>query len=52
MPEHLRAKYQYYTCADIGKLRALGYKDALTPLDAAVADYVRNYLAPGKLLGD
>ncbi len=32
---------------------ALGYKDALTPpLDAAVADYVRNYLAQGKLLGD
>jgi ADP-L-glycero-D-manno-heptose 6-epimerase len=52
MPEHLRAKYQYHTCADISKLRALGYKEALTPLDAAVSDYVGNYLAAGKLLGD
>jgi ADP-L-glycero-D-manno-heptose 6-epimerase len=52
MPEHLRAKYQYYTCADIGKLRNLGYKDGVTPLGAAVADYVRNYMAAGKLLGD
>jgi ADP-L-glycero-D-manno-heptose 6-epimerase len=52
MPEHLRAKYQYHTCADIGKLRALGYKDAVAPLEAAVADYVGNYLASGKLLGD
>ena len=52
MPETLRAKYQYYTCADISKLRALGYSDAITPLEHSVADYVRNYLAPGKLLGD
>lgn len=52
MPEHLREKYQYHTCADIGKLRTLGYKDPVTPLDTAVADYVRNYLAAGKLLGD
>lgn len=52
MPEHLREKYQYHTCADIGKLRHLGYKDALMSLDSAVADYVQNYLAPGKLLGD
>ena len=52
MPLHLQAKYQYYTCADISKLRALGFKDQITPLDDAVADYVKNYLAPGKLLGD
>ncbi len=52
MPEQLREKYQYHTCADISKLRSLGYKDTITPLDDAVADYVRNYLAPGKLLGD
>lgn len=52
MPAHLREKYQYHTCADIGRLRALGYKDPVTPLDAAVADYVKNYLAPGRLLGD
>lgn len=52
MPEALREKYQYYTKADIGKLRLAGYKEEITPLKDAVADYVRNYLLPGKLLGE
>ncbi len=52
MPEQLREKYQYHTCADISKVRALGYKDTITPINDAVADYVKNYLAPSKLLGD
>ena len=52
MPESLRAKYQYYTQADISKLRATGYDRPVTPLADAVADYVRNYLLPGKRLGD
>jgi ADP-L-glycero-D-manno-heptose 6-epimerase len=51
MPETLRAKYQYYTKADIGKLRASGYDRPVTPLAEAVADYVKNYLVPGKRLG-
>lgn len=52
MPEHLRAKYQYRTCATIAKLRAAGYDQPLTPLESAVSDYVRNYLAPDRRLGD
>jgi ADP-L-glycero-D-manno-heptose 6-epimerase len=52
MPEGLRAKYQYYTKAEIFKLRASGYDRPITPLADAVADYVRNYLVPGKRLGD
>ncbi len=52
MPEALRAKYQYYTKADISKLRASGYDRPITPLADAVADYVRNYLVPGRRLGD
>jgi ADP-L-glycero-D-manno-heptose 6-epimerase len=52
MPDALRTKYQYYTKADISKLRASGYDRPVTPLTAAVADYVRNYLVPGKRLGD
>lgn len=51
MPAVLRDKYQYYTKADIGKLRASGYDKPGTPLPAAVADYVRNYLLPDKRLG-
>jgi ADP-L-glycero-D-manno-heptose 6-epimerase len=52
MPETMRGKYQYFTQANIGKLRATGYDRAVTPLTDAVADYVRNYLMPRKTLGD
>ena len=52
MPESLREKYQYYTCADISKVRAAGYEPPITSLQDAVADYVRNYLGPDRLLGE
>ncbi|MDR1303200.1 MAG: ADP-glyceromanno-heptose 6-epimerase [Puniceicoccales bacterium] len=52
MSENLQKKYQYFTCGDIKKLRAIGYAAALTPLEEAVADYVSNYLLPGKRLGE
>jgi len=52
MPEELRGKYQYYTQANIAKLRAMGYSRSVTPLADAVGDYVVNYLVPGKRLGD
>lgn len=52
MPESLRAKYQYFTQADIARLRAIGYGAPVTPLGDAVADYVRNYLVPDRRLGD
>ncbi len=52
MPETLRPKYQYYTCADITKLRQSGYKDDVTPLAEAVRDYVQNYLMKDRRLGD
>ena len=52
MPEALRGKYQYYTKADITKLRGTGYKRPMTPLAEAVRDYVQDYLVPGKKLGE
>jgi ADP-L-glycero-D-manno-heptose 6-epimerase len=52
MPAHLQPKYQYYTCADISKLRASGYKETLTPLAECVRDYVQGYLIGDKRLGD
>ena len=52
MPEQLRGKYQYHTQADLTRIREAGYTAKTTPLDAAVADYVQNYLIPGKHLGD
>jgi len=50
MPEILRQKYQYFTQADIGKIRSVGYKKEITPLEDAVRDYVQNYLVCGKYL--
>ena len=52
MPEVLRGKYQYYTKADIAKLRSTGYTRAMTPLAEAVRDYVQGYLVPAKKLGE
>jgi ADP-L-glycero-D-manno-heptose 6-epimerase len=52
MPAAIRAQYQYFTQADIGKLRAAGYDRPITPLDEAVRDYVVNYLLPGRSLGE
>jgi len=52
MPEVLRGKYQYFTLADISKLRATGYARPMTPLAGAVRDYVQNYLVPAKKLGE
>jgi ADP-L-glycero-D-manno-heptose 6-epimerase len=52
MPENLRNKYQYFTCANIEKLRSAGFNQPITPLAAAVRDYIQNYLLPGLKLGD
>ncbi len=52
MPDVLRGKYQYYTKADIAKLRSSGYTHPMTPLADAVRDYVQGYLVPGKKLGE
>ena len=52
MPEALRAKYQYFTQADIAKLRGSRYSNPVTPLADAVADYVGRYLVSGRRLGD
>ena len=52
MPEHLKGKYQYYTCADMAKMRAAGYTKEPTSLEDAIKDDIQVYLQPGKFLGD
>ncbi len=52
MPEALRGKYQYFTKAEIRRLRAVGYDREPALLSEAVTDYVTNHLLPGKHLGD
>jgi hypothetical protein len=50
MPEAIRDKYQYFTQANLARLRAAGYAAPVTSLEDAVSDYVRNYLVPDKRL--
>ena len=44
MPEELRGKYQYYTKADLSKLRSVGYDKPMTRLEDGVAQYVQGFL--------
>jgi ADP-L-glycero-D-manno-heptose 6-epimerase len=50
MPEHLKGKYQYHTCALMEKLRAAGYTSPMTPFADAVREYIRDYLKTGVYL--
>ncbi len=52
MPEAIREKYQYFTQADVSKLRATGWTESCRPLEEAVADYVNHYLTPDRRLGE
>lgn len=52
MPEHLRDRYQYYTKAEMNKLKALGYEREPMSLKDAIEDYICNYSLVEKLLGD
>ncbi|WP_207762590.1 ADP-glyceromanno-heptose 6-epimerase [Niveispirillum lacus] len=45
MPETLRAKYQYFTQAELGRLRMAGYTAPMTVLEDGVTDYVEHYLS-------
>lgn len=45
-PMAIRDKYQYFTEANMDKLRSAGYTEPFTSLEDGVADYVRNYLLP------
>ena len=47
-PADLRDKYQYFTEAEMSKLRAAGYGAPFTSLEDGIADYVTEYLIPGR----
>ena len=44
-PEDIRGAYQYYTCADMKKLKAIGFTHEFRSLDWGVKEYVENFLA-------
>ena len=52
MPEPIRSKYQYYTCAETTKLKEAGYDGKTTNLEDAITDYVQNYLLREQFMGD
>ncbi|MEG1763181.1 MAG: ADP-glyceromanno-heptose 6-epimerase, partial [Bacteroidales bacterium] len=47
-PLDIRDKYQYFTEADMRKLRAIGYTKEFTSLEDGVQEYVQKYLEEGK----
>ncbi len=50
MPESIREQYQYYSKANIEKLRNAGYENKILKLDDSIKDYVENYLVKGDYL--
>ncbi len=49
-PEDIREKYQYFTEANMEKIRSIGYSQDFYSLEDGIEDYVKNYLVPGKFL--
>lgn len=46
-PIDIRDKYQYFTEANMAKLRSIGYSNPFYSLEEGVKDYVQNYLMKG-----
>jgi ADP-L-glycero-D-manno-heptose 6-epimerase len=51
MPKHLAEKYQYFTEANLDKIKKAGYTNLLMTLENGVTDYIKNYLLKEKYLG-
>ena len=51
LPEHLREKYQYFTEANINKIKKAGFNSSITSLEDGVTDYVKNYLLGKQFFG-
>jgi ADP-L-glycero-D-manno-heptose 6-epimerase len=49
-PADIRDKYQYFTQANMSKLRSIGYTKPFHTLEEGIADYVKNYLIENKTL--
>ena len=49
MPEDIRDTYQYFTEADMNKIRVAGYIQPFYSLEDGVGEYVRDYLSKEKI---
>ena len=47
-PKDIRDTYQYFTEANMDKLKSIGYDIPFHGLEQGISDYVKNYLVPGK----
>ena len=48
-PEDIRDKYQYFTEANMQKLKKIGYQNSFNTLESGVFDYVQNYLSENNI---
>jgi ADP-L-glycero-D-manno-heptose 6-epimerase len=51
LPKHLREKYQYFTEANMSKIKKAGFNSPITSLEDGVTDYVKSYLLGKQFLG-
>ncbi len=51
LPPHLADKYQYFTEANLEKIKKAGYSNPISSLEDGVTDYVKNFLLKEKYLG-
>jgi len=49
-PEDIRDKYQYFTQANMSKLRSIGFTRPFHSLEEGVSEYVKDYLSSGSYL--
>ena len=47
-PADIRDKYQYFTQANMTRLRSIGYTKPFFSLETGIEDYVQGYLLPGR----
>ncbi len=52
MPDSIRNQYQYFTQAEMTKLRKAGYDKKTTSLEDAIKNYIQNYLQKDGYLTD
>ncbi len=50
MPDSIKNQYQYFTQANISKIKYAGYDSKIMALEDSVKDYVLKYLVPGRYL--
>ena len=47
MPDNVRGQYQYFTEADLSKLRSVGYGSSFLTVEEGVERYIKGYLSKG-----